>query len=417
MIVRFSRFMILILAILVMSVYLPDFYWLLFSSKVNVPNVNYSIIDSSFVISRYVDGQFVYSNTKLDTFSRSDMEEKLPLYYYMQLVSDNKLPEEIHGVPIEINTIKRNRIFMRIRPNQLDMPQIQLFPLFESQSDRVNLEMPTDYFRIVERMEFIESSTNKINEEKSSLFTEALKEAGFSFPARKIFGNPTTRKAFDEGYFVVDKVGKLFHLKMVKGQPYVRDTKFPEDIEIHHIIVNENSLNEFYGLLISKSSDLIILQTDNYRAVTFPLDGKYDYRKDNLVFSTDIFLRNATIRQAGGIKVITADTDYQLIDNYEENWPRRRDTKAGIAAAYIFPFSLSLINSNSLYIDFYFEKYAFSSLFLNILLALGLGYWIFRRQKNLNGQWGNLLLVVLGGIYGFIAVLAFTERIKMPKAL
>ncbi len=417
MIVRFSRFIILILAILVMSVYLPDFYWLLFSSKINLPNVNYSVVDSSFVISRYVDGKFVYSNTKLDTFDRGKMEEKLPLYYYMQLVSDGKLPEEINGVPIDINNIKRNRVFMRIRPNQLDMPQIALFPLFESQSDRVNLEMPTDYFRIVKRMEFIESSSNEINEVKSKLFTDALTDAGFSFPAAKIFGNPTTRKPFDEGYFIVDNAGKLFHLKMVKGEPFIRDTNFPKDIKIHHMIVSENTLNEFYGLVIGESSELIILQTDDYRAVTFPFDGQYNYRTDNLVFSTDIFTRNANIRRPGKMSVISCDTDYQLIDTYEESWPSRKESKAGIAAGYIFPFTLSFTDSNSMYVDFYFDSYSYASLVLNILLAVGMGFWIFRRQKDLSGQWVNLLLIVIGGLYGIIAVLAFTERIKMPKDL
>ena len=306
---------------------------------------------------------------------------------------------------------------MRVRPNQLDRPQIALYPLFESQSDRVNLEMPTDYFRIVKRMEFIESSTNEINAEKSQLFTEALMEAGFTFPAKKIYGNPTTRKPFDEGYFVVDSGDRLFHLKMVKGKPFIRDTNIPENVKIHHMIVNENQLNEFYGLLISESSELMILLTDNYQLITYPFAGNYDYRSDNLVFSTDLFTRTATIRRAGGMYVYAADKDYNLIDIYQENWPSRKESKAGIAAAYIFPYTVSMTNPNSMYVDFYFENYSFRSLILNFLLTAGMGFWIFRRQKNLSGQWFNLTLIAITGVYGLIATLAFTERIKLPKIL
>ena len=60
-------------------------------------------------------------------------------------------------------------------------------------------------------MEFIVARTNKINEEKSQLFTEALTAEGFIFPADIIAGLPTTRKSHDEGYFITDSEGTLFH--------------------------------------------------------------------------------------------------------------------------------------------------------------------------------------------------------------
>ena len=79
--------------------------------------------------------------------------------------------------------------------------------------------MPDDYFRIGKRMEFIVAKTNKVDEAKSKLFTDALSAEGFAFPANLIAGLPTTRKSKDEGYFLTDSREQLFHIKMIKGQP------------------------------------------------------------------------------------------------------------------------------------------------------------------------------------------------------
>ena len=91
---------------------------------------------------------------------------------------------------METPSIARASSFYRYTPKRLDAPAPTLWPLLESQSGKVNLAMPEDYFRIEKRMEFIVARTNEINEEKSRLFTEALTAEGFIFPANTEIGHP-----------------------------------------------------------------------------------------------------------------------------------------------------------------------------------------------------------------------------------
>ena len=123
---------------------------------------------------------------------------------------------------------------------------IGLYPLFESESDRVNLELPPDFFRINNSIEFITASTNDINLEKSKLFNQVFINKGFSFPAKIIAGIPTTRKSIDEGYFIVDNTNKLFHLKMTKGQPYFEYIQTPDNIVITSYSIHYTKLYENY---------------------------------------------------------------------------------------------------------------------------------------------------------------------------
>ena len=78
-----------------------------------------------------------------------------------------------------------------------------------------------------------------------------LKE-NFNFPATRIAGNPTNKKPFDEGYFVVDSKNKLYHIKMVKGKPFCKFTHNPDSLEISYMKISEMSLREFYGFLYTK---------------------------------------------------------------------------------------------------------------------------------------------------------------------
>ena len=80
-------------------------------------------------------------------------------------------------------------------------------------SGRVRLEMPGDLFRLKDNIEFIDPETNTVKEEKSNLFMKVFIQKGFKFPAKRVAGNPSTRKAYDEGYFIIDSNDKIFHLK------------------------------------------------------------------------------------------------------------------------------------------------------------------------------------------------------------
>lgn len=407
MIVRISRYILILLAVLVMGSFLPDFYWLFFDVKSDIPAIEYTHIDSSFIFIRHNDNSTQYRDGEGNALTREEYEAALPLYYYMQLISDGKMPDSLNGAALDLNEIKRNRNMHRVRPYQLDMPAIMFYPLLESKSGRVRLEMPNDYFRIKDRMEFVDCTTQTVEEEKSQTFSSALDAAGFSYPAKKIFGNPTTRKAFDEGYFVIDNKDQLFHIKMVQGEPFVKNTNFPKDVPINTIIVSENGLREYYGLLISDDNKIYFLTYDNYALTELPTGGYYNRKDCQLVVTTNLLYRTVMIRNNRQLDYYVTDRNYQILDEYHESWKTRDDYFVGTLAKIIFPFSVAQEDDSSLYVNFYWN-FNYPLAFIGNLIALLLFYvHLKRKERTIMSAIPEIVLIAFTGFYGLIAVLVY----------
>ena len=220
MIVKIAKFLIIIIVILVSAICLPYFYWMALDVNIRAPFILYSPVINDFVIQDYnqPDSTRIF-DTKGNFYTREKYEELLPLFNYRQLMLDNKMPDSLRSVEIDVRKIQDNFLSLLYRPRAENSPKIQLYPLFESQSGRVRLEWPDELFRINERMEFINAAKNEINEEMSQQFTNFLTAKGFMFPAHMIAGNPNVREPFDEGYFITDNEQKLFHIKMIQGKP------------------------------------------------------------------------------------------------------------------------------------------------------------------------------------------------------
>lgn len=408
MIVRISRYTLIIVAVIVMAIYLPDFYWLFFDVKTPSPYVSYSPVDSVFIMYRREANDLVFRDEAGNTYTRDEYEAKLPFFYYMQLISDGRMPESIHGIELDVNEIKRNRNMHRLRSYQLDIPQIPLYPLLESESGRVRLEFPDEYFRITDKgMEFINSISRDVDKEMSALFTNVLKEAGFEFPAKKIFTNPTTRKAFDEGCFVVDGKDDLYHIKKAKGQPVVANTNFPKDIKIRHMMVSENVLKEYYGTIISEDDKIYFLTYGDYNPIELPTKGAYDSGKATLLITTDLFFRQVTLDKEDGIDVFVTDRDYNLIDEYHEFWDTREAYTQGKIARAIFPFSISLNDGSTTYVGLYTDWH-FPLAWIGNLIALLIFIGFLKKEERLlKKSVPELILVALTGLYGLIACLVY----------
>lgn len=408
MIVRISRYTLILVAVVVMAIYLPDFYWLFFDVKTPSPYVSFSPVDSMFIMYRREDNDLVFRDEEGNTYTRDEYEAKLPFFYYMQLISDGRMPESIHGIELDVNEIKKNRNMHRIRSYQLDIPQIPLYPLLESESGRVRLEFPDEYFRITdEGMEFVNSINREVDQDMSALFTQALKEKGFEFPAKKIFTNPTTRKVFDEGCFVVDSKDDLYHIKKAKGQPVVANTHFPNDIKIRYMMVSENTLREYYGTVISEDDRIYFLTYDNYKLIELPTKGAYNSGKATLLITTDLFFRQVTLDKEDGIDVFVTDRDYNLIDEYHESWKTREEYPQGKVARAIFPFSVSLNDGSSTYVGLYTDWHFPLAWIGNLIALLIFVFFLKKEDRKLKKSIPELLLVAVTGLYGLIACMVY----------
>lgn len=406
MIFKTTRYFMLIISVIVLSIYLPEVYWKLFNESVKVPLILYSPVIEKFLIFR-IDSENHYQDEDGKVYTRSKFEALEPIFYFRQLVTEKRMPDSLRGIALDLSLIKINNFRIRLTPNSLNPPTIDLLPMLESRSGRANLSMPEDVFRFTgNAIEFIDCYSNTIDEEKSDFFTEALKKEGFVFPYKKLYGNPTTRKPFDEGYFIVDNEDKIFHVKMVKGMPYCKNINAPKGFKVKSMNIAENNLREFYGIIITDKDELFLISYDNYKLINVPVNG-YNAANTTMIFRGDIFFRSVQLVNDDSVVVIMYNKKYKPIDRYSEPLKNVKKAAVGITEGYLFPFVISTEDESTYYLDFYFRLTNVNALILNlVLLIFTIGLYKMKGYdliKNIP----DFVLVGLTGIYGLIAILIF----------
>lgn len=201
-------------------------------------------------------------------YTDAQADSLLPFFYYRQLLTDQRMPDSVCGHAIDVHAMQMATVNWRMSASDVNAIAIPLYPLLESLPKRVDLTMPEDVFRVTEKgLEFIVMATNQVNQPKSELFTKALADKGFTFPAHKVSGNPTTRKEYDEGYLLLDNAGQLFHLKMTAGRPYVKAIPTQAEgadqpLQLRHIFATEFKGRHVRGLLTDEEHHLYALLAD-----------------------------------------------------------------------------------------------------------------------------------------------------------
>lgn len=405
---KISRYILVLIAILILAIGLPKLYWMAFEKPVKKPFVQYSCIAHDFLI--YRSSEKSWTDTKGNHYTRDRYEQMLPLFFLKQLLSSGTMPDSVDGVALDIPTISREKSFFRLNPDEVDAPKPKLYPLFESQSERTLFTWPDDFFRITWRMEFIDASDNKILEEKSRLFSAALYHFGFSFPAKLISGIPTPRKSCDEGYLIVDSSDQLFHLKMVRGKPYVKKVNLPEGLKFKHISCVDFKNKEFYAYLFSDKNEIYILTQNDYRLIKWPVEG-YDPSDCELKIYGDLFNYTTVIEAPNHVEATALDRQFRQVDRYTETWPVKEDLKAGKIFGFLFPAQLSMTSDNSKFVRFYFTPTrGFHWIFFNLLLVIVHFVVLRRRKVTIKNHLPDLGIVAVSGIFGLIAVNFFRNK-------
>ena len=263
-----------------------------FSERIRPSYIQYSPVIEKFIIMDYENEK--YMDNDGTEYTREQTDELLPLSHYSLLLRKGLLPDSIKNIPITVEEIRLNSVNFRIKPVDINPPQIPLYPLIESEPERFKLEMPKEFFRITNRMEFLNCESNLIEEGLTNSFTESLISKGFEFPSKSCYGNPTTRKVYDEGYFIIDNKNELFHIKRIKGKPFCEKVTVPDDIKIKTIFLREYSLKEFYAFVVTENDKLYLLLFDNYKFQQLPIKN-YNSAEDMLRFQGDIFYRTIVV--------------------------------------------------------------------------------------------------------------------------
>lgn len=395
------------IAVITLAIFIPKLYWTVFEKPIRKPIMHYSCISKQFMINR---GEKEWTDAKGNQCSRDEYERMLPMMFFKQLLASGTLPDSINGTALDMRAVSKEKSFFRLKVNEVDAPAPQLYPLFESRSGRAQLELPQDFFRITWRVDFIDASTNQILEEKSQMFSAALFHNGFVFPAKLISGLPTQRKSCDEGYLIVDSKDQLFHLKMIKGKPFVKKVDIPEGLNFRYIGCVDFKNKNFYAYLVSGKNEIYILTQGDYKLIKWPVEG-YDPATCDLKIYGDLFNYTVIIEAEDHIKAIALTPDYQLVDTFTESWKTKEQLQEGKIFASIFPAQLSMNSENSKFIRFYLTpSKGMNWLLVNLLLLVIHVTWLYMRKVRLKNHWVDMAVVAVCGIYGFIAIYLFPNK-------
>ncbi|MBU0710673.1 DUF4857 domain-containing protein [bacterium] len=406
MIAKISRYAILLIIVASLSIILPELYWMLFNKPIYKPTVYYSTVLDDFIYTQYTDkNNKIYSDLKDNTYDRKTFETMVPFSFYYDLEKWGILPESVKGLQITPKFIRYNSQVLRITPRDLNTPLISLNPLIESQSDFARLEMPGELFRIDQKIEFITALDNSVNDSMSEIYNQALIDQGFCFPVKIIAGNPTTRKSFDEGYFIVDAQNSVFHLKKVKGQPRCIKTDIPSNLNIRTLIIREHSRKEFYGLIVTWTDEVYMITYDNYSILKLPTEG---YHADDmaLLLSINPLHKLISYSDSREMKCVLLDNDYKVVNRYHSSWTPKEEWISSKVAAILFPFDIETQSRNS---DYKYLKVNFNGItsLIGILIALLATFFCkrFVYRDELTNNWFDFVIVAVSGIFGAIAVL------------
>ena len=400
---HFSKLIVFTLVVFLLAWILPWSYYFITSRPQSYPFTLYSCITHSFASVDYQKEKLHYGDSRGNTFTEAQFDSILPTFYYHRLVSGGRFPQEIEGVAITLADIKRENFIFRHSPADVNTTRPALYPLLETMPKRAELEMPDDVFRLHQRMEFIEMATNTIREDKSELFTQMLKKKNFHFPARFIAGNPTTRKEYDEGYFITDQNKRLFHLKQLCGRPYVKNIGISETIRPRYIFPTEYPGRRTYCLLTDTAHHLYALKRPDYQLYKLPLPS-FNPEKENLIIIGDAFYWTIQVSGEEGRKLYAVNArDYTLADTLSFAAPQ---AKASHIAGSLFPFQLSFTSYDDHWVYPRFSNWSARAFLLHVILAIA--YWLIRRKRDYS-LIGPTILICFLGIFGLLPLLLFEK--------
>src|SRR6056297_1780069 len=181
-----SRILLLATLVMLLGHYLPAGYWLLAAQATRPPVIFFSPVNEEFLFIRPgAEGAERYGRDD-ELLSRETFERLLPLNYAAQLMMDGDMPTKLGGVEVTGEALREGRVGLRLRPAQIDAPRTRLYPLFEAESGRVQLELPRRFIRLGARVEILDAASNTVDAETSARFEQAFAAAGFRFPPRAV---------------------------------------------------------------------------------------------------------------------------------------------------------------------------------------------------------------------------------------
>jgi hypothetical protein len=415
-----AAFALIALTVIVAAVYLPLLYGKLFVKPVEKTHLLFSPVTRGFIYKEKIVGavpqaarhkaedhhaEIAYRDEDGTYYSRVEFEKRLPFIYYKNMELWGLLPLRLGGRDFDKQAIQQNRQVLELKSGEINdrRPQTPVWPLLESNPTQARLVFPEDRFRMTDdAMQFVNADDNIVDEALTAMFTAALTEKGFVFPARSVNGKFTILKPFDEGVFIVDDRYRVFHVKRRNGRPVVAETGIAPELKTRHIEISENQRREYYGFLLADDDSLHLLTYDNYRLIRLPLDN-YDPNRMDFKLLVNPLYRTAVWSDDTVIRAVAMDADFRIVDRYTHRMSRATVTPMQRVYQVLFPFSLHLEAGGGQFLRLSLRPGGWLSL---IGLAVSLaGFALVRRlRQGRLPRAAECGLVAVTGLFGWIAL-------------
>lgn len=332
-------------------------------------------------------------------YSESEFDAALPMLNYRQLSVNGAMPDSINGQPVTAHDIRRSTFVYRYAKTDVSAPRVGLHVLLESMSGRVDLASPGDAFRLGRAIAFIDIASNAVNSAKSDLYNRELRKRGFAFPAQWAAGDFGTRKPYDEGYFVLDAQGQLFHMKQVSGKPFIRNTGAGDSIRVAHFDVLPVADRRFYGFVLDEQGAIYILESPSYRLTKLHIPP-LDMRRSEALIMGNMFYWTVSVTTPDGKRYYALDNaTLQRADEYAIAHEKNRWDKA---SAWIFPVYITFSDATR-YVQPTLSFTSPAALMFNLLLALAYAAAM-RKKKKLAAVACGSLYILATGVAGLAAM-------------
>lgn len=428
----FSYYINYLLGILALAFLLPLLYQYIFIKPIEKTHIFHSILLDKFVYTETVPypkqaqktedhhDSIVYKDEDGNFYTRLEFEDALPFIYYRNAEVRGKLPLVFNGISYTRKDIEKQRRVIELLSRNLHDKNNNdegIYPLFEAKINQVALTFPDYRLRFNEYgAEFVSADTNEIMEEKSQLFTKALRDSGMHFPVLLTAGNYTTFKPFEFGMLLVDANNNAFHLKQFDGKPQIERLDFPKNKKLRHIVISENRDSSYLGLAVDWDNSVYLLtnnpiafiplETPSYNADVMDLKIVFDPIEITAVYSDESF-----------VFANTYSYDYEMKKSYEREMSRSLQTLPKQIYQAVFPFVIKLEHEHAkfAYPEFLFHctdshgKFNFMFLLVNFLFGV-LYYAVTVKQKQ-KFEVDKFCLILLFGIFAFIPGL-FLKRLS-----
>jgi len=402
------RSLLVILTTLLLAWLLPNFVYMIISKPADHNFIYYSSIVNAFCGTVHSEDngsvERVHKNLKTgQVYTREEFDEILPMLFYRQLLSDDRLPDSVQGKPISISQLNREQFFWRYKPTLKNKPSIPLYPLFDP-AGRVKLKLPDDVFRLKDDIAFIVPKDNCIDTLKSRECKDIFQDAGFKFPAIMVAGNPSPRKSYDEGYLVLDSRHALYHFKMQHGEIYFKQVSLPDSVTVQFISTAEPANHSFYAFLFDQNGALYVLKS-NYRLEKLPIQPINIDKNEVSIFGNPFYwtVRVMTPQKETAYALETESLKFVDSCSFYQEQPTN-----DVWLSYLFPFQWRWRSAHTLFLS-PISKLGSPFVFIANLcfLAMFIGLAWFGLYKN---NLFTMLWIALTGIFGFVACLLFAER-------